>query len=308
MIWILVLAMLAAAGGIAYMTYSCLKLVTDPVSYTYEDLIASESKDGFADCIEAYENEWNHEDFTIEREDAIIRGEIIRNPNADKDKTKVAIVCHGHTVNRYACLKYADIFYKDGFHVVIYDERHFGKSEAPYSTLGQNEAKDLAEIIRLVRKTFSEDCILALHGESMGAATALLVLQYEKVDLVIADCPFSDTEMLFKEWIPSNLKYIPPMLLIPFIKLYGKIRFRYDVKKTSPIEAVRNSDVPICFMHGDSDRLIHHHHSERMYEVCRNSLSELHLFKGADHAMSIVSDRKGYEALFNAFLKKCGTL
>ena len=308
MIWLLILLLLAAAGFIGYLTYQCLKLVTNPVSHTYEELRASEIKDGFSDCIEEYENQWKREDFTIERKDATIRGEIIRNPDADTEKTKVAIICHGHTANRYACLKYADLFYKAGFHIVIFDERHFGRSDAPYSTLGQNEARDLVEIIRLVRRTFDEDAYIALHGESMGAATALLVLQYEKVDLVVADCPFSDTEMLFKEWIANNLKNIPPMLLIPFIELYGKLRFRYDVKKTSPIEAVRNSDAPICFMHGDSDKLIHHHHSERMYEVCRNPLSELHLFRGADHAMSIATDRQGYEALFNAFLKKCGTL
>lgn len=308
MIWFLLLLFLVFAGFIGYMTFQCLKLVTDPVSHNYEELKAAEIKDGFQDCIEEYENEWSREEFTLDRKDAIISGEIIRNPNADEGRTKVSIICHGHTANRYACLKYADLFYKRGFHIVVFDERHFGRSDAPYSTLGQNEAKDLVEIIRLVRQTFGEDAYIALHGESMGAATALLVLQYEKVDIVVADCPFSDTEMLFKEWIANNLKNVPPMLLIPFIELYGKIRFRYNVKKTSPIEAVRNSDVPICFMHGDSDGLIHHHHSERMYEVSKNPLSELHLFKGADHAMSIVSDRQGYEALLNAFLKKCDTL
>ncbi len=306
MIWLLLF--LAAAAGIGYLTYRCLKLVTDPVSHTYEDLRASEISDGFLDCIEKYENEWKREDFTLQRKDAVIRGEIIRNPNADRNRTKVAIICHGHTANRYACLKYADLFYNIGYHIVIFDERHFGKSDAPYSTLGQNESKDLAEIIRLVRKTFGKDSYIALHGESMGAATALLVLQYEKVDLVVADCPFSDTEMLFKEWIASNLRFVPPMLLIPFIELYGKIRFHYDIKKISPIESVRNSDVPICFMHGDSDRLIHHHHSQRMYEISRNPLSEIHLFRGADHAMSIATDRQEYKALFNSFMEKCDTL
>lgn len=307
MICVLLLLLAAAAVGIGYLTRQCLHLVTNPDSHTYEQQRESEVTDGFLDCIEAYENDWKREEFTLDRKDATIRGEIIRNPNTDEHDIKVAIVCHGHTANRYACLKYANIFYKDGFHVVIYDERHFGKSDASYSTLGQNEALDLAEIIRLVRKTFSDDCRIALHGESMGAAAALLVLQYEKIDLVIADCPFSDTEMLFKEWIVNNL-HMPPMILIPFIELYGMIGYHYSVKKTSPIEAVRNTDVPICFMHGDCDKLIHHHHSERMYEVCRNSFSEIHLFEGADHAMSIVSDRERYEALFNAFLKKCGTL
>ncbi|MBQ1287619.1 MAG: alpha/beta hydrolase, partial [Erysipelotrichaceae bacterium] len=88
----------------------------------------------------------------------------------------------------------------------------------------------------------------------------------------------------------------------------GKLRYHYDVKGTSPINAVKDADVPICFMHGDSDTLIDCHHSKDMFAVCRNKKSELHLFKGAEHARSIAVDPEGYEAILRDFLKSCDML
>ncbi len=61
-------------------------------------------------------------------------------------------------------------------------------------------------------------------------------------------------------------------------------------------------------MHGAADTLIACSHSEELYRACRDEQSELHLFDGADHAQSIVSDRARYEAVLLAFLKKSGAL
>lgn len=289
----------------SFLAIKCLQLVTNPECSSKAEIREKEIGFGFGDTIASYENEWDREPFTIEADQATLQGEIIRNKNANNDK--VAIIAHGHTVNRITSIKYAGLFYKAGFNLIIYDERHFGDSTGDYCTLGEREAKDLALIIRHAREVFGSDCKIVLHGESMGAATSLLVLQYEKPGLVVADCPFSDTRTLFKEWIRNNL-HIPWITILPLIEFYGKVLYKYHVKETSPIAAVKQSDVPICFMHGDEDKLIDCHHSEMMYEQCRNGLSELHLFPGAAHARSVVVDPEGYEKILLTFLKKCEML
>ncbi|MBR4462599.1 MAG: alpha/beta hydrolase [Erysipelotrichaceae bacterium] len=283
----------------------CLAIVIFPKRYSFPEMRDYEISKGFSDAFEKYDRVWNREDFSLGTNGIVIKGEIIRNDHPIGNK--VAIIAHGHTANRYADLKYADLFYLAGYHVVIYDERHHGDTSGDICTLGQEEAKDLRDIFRFVRERFGNDCLIGLHGESMGAATSLLVLQYVRPDFVVADCPFADSIVLFTEFIRKNL-HIFPSLIVWTVCQIARLRYRYDIKGTSPINAVKDSDVPICFMHGAADNLIDCHHSKDMFAVCKNENSELHLFEGADHACSITSDPKGYETILRDFLKRCNAL
>ena len=296
---ILIIILLLLLIPLIYIAKQCLNRVILPQRYDKESLREEEIRDGFQAAIDAYENIWQRQPFELDCRGTLIRGEIIRNPDAKENR--VAIICHGHTVNRYTDLKYGDIFYRAGYHLVIYDERHFGESEGAISTLGQEEAKDLAEIIAYVKQQFG-DCFIALHGESMGAATTLLVLQYVKPDLIVADCPFADSERLFTEWIRQNMA-IPPILVIPILEVIAFLFYGYHIRKTSPIRIMQNCEVPICFMHGDSDQLIDCDHSRQLFKACGNPRSELHLFPGAAHARSIDSDPQAYERILLDFLR-----
>lgn len=259
-----------------------------------------ETADGFTAGLDAYDNDWEREPFTIDRGDAVISGEVIRNP---KGTDRVAVICHGHTANRFADLKYAIMFYKLGWHVVVFDERHFGVSTGDISTLGYKECADLSAIIRYTRSVFGENCTLALHGESMGAATSLMVLDRERPDIVFADCPFMDTEELMKKMLSEV--HAPVRTVIWIAKHRAKRLYGYDIEAASPIAAVRNSDVPICLFHGDADTLIPCEHSRKLFEACKNKKSELHIFHGANHAESVISERERYEDILGKFIEKC---
>ena len=283
----------------------CLRMVCLPRRWSETDMRAREIENGFADCVEAYEKRWAREEFSLQRGGVTLRGELLANPAAGGGRRRVAVICHGQTANRYAALKYADIFYRAGFSVLIYDERYFGRSGGSFCTLGQEESLDLAAILAFVRARFGRDCLIALHGESMGAATALLSLRHTRVDLIAADCPFADSELLFRQWIASRLP-VPPGLILPYFEWLARRRFGYRVRETCPIEAVRAADVPILLLHGRGDRLIPCSHSEALRRACRDERSELHLFPGADHAQSITVARAEYERILLDFLKRCG--
>lgn len=281
-------------------TRKCLQLIVDPIHYTEQQIRDSEIRDGFPEGIKDYEEKWKREPFTLENDKAILSGEFIDNPDASG---KAVIIAHGHTANRYASLKYAKLFYDLGFQVVIYDERSFGQSTGDFCTLGEKESADLAKIIDLTRQRYG-DVKLVLHGESMGAATSLLVLRYRKVDLVFADCPFADSQQLFSEFVVRNL-HVPPFVVIPLLNLMALIRYGYHIKETSPIEAVRNADVPICFFHGEDDALIVCEHSKQMLAVCKDPRSRLELFPKAIHAHSMFIDRERYRKIVVEMLKEC---
>lgn len=104
----------------------------------------------------------------------------------------------------------------------------------------------------------------------MGAATVLAELGlYSDIDLVIA-----------------------------------KMKYGYDFSKCNPIEDVKKSNIPICFIHEKSDSFINYHQSVDMFNVCKNPLLELHLIENAEHACSFMVDNDNYRKIVKDFVEK----
>ncbi len=279
-------------------------LCTTKRRHSFEYARSFDTDNGFGECFEAYDG-WEKHNFELQSGDVLLKGTYIVNPNDCGKRKKVAVICHGHTMNRLAAVKYAKTFYECGFNIVTYDTRYFGESGGDICTLGLHERVDLANVTEYARTVFGENCVIGYHGESMGAATVLLALDYEKPDFVIADCPFSDTMTLLK-YLVGKVAHFPWIPTLSIARLMAIRRYGYDFKEVSPIKAVEKSDVPICFIHGLNDTFIPCEHSRRMYERCRNSKSELKLFEGAEHAYSNKSDPLRYAETVRLFIKKCG--
>lgn len=300
-LWILVAVIVIYLGASLLIALKMIDIVMKAKRKTFERIQGQEPYDqrGF----EAYENLWDRHEFVLPVEGAEISGEYILNPDAPVGRKKVAIICHGHTVMRASDLKYAWMFYRLGYQIIIFDERYFGKSTGKYCTLGMMESKDIGALERFAREVFGEDAFIALHGESMGAASALLSLDYETPDLVIADCPFRTT----REQLDGVARKRIGIFRIPalfFGRFIGLARAGYDYTKINPCEAVKKADVPICFIHGLADSYIPCEHSQKMYADCKNPLSELHLVPEAEHALSVAVDFEGYVKRIENFVRK----
>lgn len=280
-----------------------LKGAVHPKAHTLDEARVRQAETERID-LDVYDNQWNKQPFELDGLHGKLRGEVIFNPTDTDSRKKVAVICHGYGWNRINSLKYAQVFYKLGFNVVLYDHSYFGQSEGQYCTLGYYERKDLSSVIDYARNTFGQDCIVALHGESMGAVTVLTELGLRSdVDLVVADCPFSNTLAYYKELF-TKLTHLPSYPIVELTGVMAKHKYGYDYAKCNPIDDVAASDVPICFIHGKADDFIYPHHSEDMYRLCRNPLSELHLVDGAKHACSHMTDPDAYFRIVSEFVKK----
>lgn len=280
-----------------------LKMATRPVAHTIEEARERQVETEHID-IDAYDNKWSKQPFEIDGLHGKLRGEIIVNPADNGSRHRVAVIAHGHSWNRINSIKYATIFYNCGFSVVLYDHSYFGLSDGKFCTLGYYERKDLSTVIDYSREIFGHDCIIALHGESMGAVTVLSVLGLRSdIDLVVADCPFSDTFSYYKE-LYTHLTHMPAFPVVEISGLLAKAKFGYDYSGCRPIDDVKQSDTPICFIHGLDDDFIYPHHSEDMYKVCKNPMSELHLVEGARHACSHLKDNEAYAKIVRNFVDK----
>lgn len=304
--WIL---LIVAGGLILIYTIFCiviakgvLKSATTPRAFTLPEARSYQTEHENQDFSE-YDGVWRKENFSVQGVHGKIVGEIIF-ANSAANRNKVVVICHGHTWNRINSVKYAQIFYKSGYNVVIYDHAYFGESEGKFTTLGYYERRDLDSVLNMVRDKFGSDAFVGLHGESMGAVTVLSELGLRTdLDFVVADCPFSDTVKYYRQ-LCIKATHFPGFPIVDFANAMSKHKFGYNFKAVSPIKDVKNSDVPVCFIHGKIDTFIRPSHSEKMYAVCKNPLSELHLIEGAGHARSHQKNNVLYTQIVSEFVRK----
>lgn len=223
-------------------------------------------------------------DYTVSSSDGyMLHVQLLKNPD---DTNRFVIISHGYTDNRFGSLKYAGIYLEQGFNVIVYDLRGHGLNEPTYCTYSARERKDLMAIIRDSRERYGHPAVLGLHGESLGAATSVAVLEEKPpVDFVVADCGFADLLTVLKGGAKGI--HVPPFM-IDIASVFAKIRFGYSFNDMRPIDSLADNRIPILFIHGAEDSFILPEHSERMSRTTKG-YSELRLIPGAPHAASVLT-------------------
>ncbi len=218
-----------------------------------------------------------------------LKGEFIDN---NSDKTMIFV--HGITVSRIWSIKYIKMFYNRGWNILLYDQRRHGKSEGSFSTYGYYEKLDLDLWVNFVVEKKGKDSIIGIHGESMGAATALQYISINKyADFIIEDCGFSSLKELLMRKVKSTSIFLYPFYY--FASLKAKLRAKFTFSSIKPIDIVEESKIPIMFIHGDKDDFVPWDMSVRMYETKKYGEKSLYIAKGAAHARAIEVDPETYE-------------
>ena len=221
-------------------------------------------------------------------------------PNPDRS-SKYIIISHGYSDNRFGALKYAKMYLDLGFNVIVYDLRGHGLNEQTFCTYTARERKDLLAMIRDSRQRWPDMTFFGLHGESLGAATSIAVLEEKPpVDFVVADCGFSEIENVLKSGMQAMHL---PGFLTGIMSAGAKIRFGYSYREMRPIDSLKDNRIPILFIHGGSDSFVVPENSEKMKEATAG-YAELHVLPNVPHAMSVINEPEQYRKIVSAFLEK----
>lgn len=249
--------------------------IAAPEVSTLDKEISWEKEHGLWGNYDSYEKE----EYTVKAyKDYELHVTLVKNP---VETDKYVIISHGFKSNRYGAVKYVDTYMDLGFNCIIYDLRDHGENAKAALSLGQFESEDLEKLIEDSYSRYG-NIKLGLHGESMGAATSLMVLAKKpKVDFVVADCGFSNLyDLLHTGYAVAKVGFV-----LPSVNLAVKLRYGYDLKKTSPKDALVGNEVPICFIHGEADTFILPENSQ-VNKAATAGYSELHLVPNAAHAQS----------------------
>lgn len=192
---------------------------------------------------------------------------------------------------------------ESGHNVLLIDERAHGKSEGNVISFGVMERFDCLAWVRYAAERFGKDVPIILVGVSMGAATVLMASNLElpeNVKGIIADCGYSSPKAIIRK--VAGDKKLPAALLYPFARLGARVFGHFDLEESSAVEALRESRVPVLFIHGEDDRFVPCDMSRECYEACG---SEKYLFTvpGAGHTLCYMVDNEGYRKAVGQFLE-----
>ncbi|MCM1174234.1 MAG: alpha/beta hydrolase [Blautia sp.] len=223
---------------------------------------------------------------------------------AEADSHDWVLILHGYTGWKEEMYPFAYWYHEQGYHVIVPDLRCQGESEGDFIGMGWTDHYDCALWLDYILSQ-DADARIVLHGQSMGASTALMMAGEEKlsqkIDAVISDCAYTDAYSMFGEKI-KDWFYLPAFPLVDTACLVLRLRGGYNLKDASAIDAVQNSDVPMLFIHGDLDDMISVQMSVDLYAAAGCSRKKLLIVEGAGHAQAHEKDPEAYYGTIKAFL------
>ncbi|MDK0919229.1 alpha/beta hydrolase [Clostridium perfringens] len=260
---------------------------------------------------EALYNSASKEDITLKSFDGLnLTSTLIMNENPTN---KFIVLVHGVSICYVGSLKYFDIFYKNGFNLLIVNQRRHGKSEGKYSTYGFYEKYDVNMWIEYLKSRFGNDIILGLHGESMGAGTVMETIPLnDSIKFVIEDCGYSNFHELIGFQITHAYKnrlvrkILRPSLI--FANFFMKTKAKFSMKKIVPIDIVSSTSLPMMFIHGKEDYFVPWYMAVDLYKAKTKGYKELYLVEGAKHAEALEVNKILYEKKIMTFIEKALSL
>ena len=218
----------------------------------------------------------------------------------------VVVLCHGYSGNRATMLPYLDFLHQAGFACVLFDFRAHGWSGGTMATFGYREPLDLEAVLDWVGTRIElRDAPVALLGESMGAAVALLFAAGEpRVGAVVADSPFARFDGAVEERLRFAFGPVVGGVVLPETLRIGGALLGIPCDEIAPEEAVtRIGPRPVFLIHGADDPQLTPDNSHRIRDAAPDTV-ELWEVAGARHcqAVHLIHDEYGKRVI--AFFEK----
>ena len=192
----------------------------------------------------------------------------------------------------------ADFWHDAGCSILFAEQRGQNKSEGKYITFGLIERYDCRAWIDWVN-TYQNPTRLPVYlaGISMGATTVLMsagLTLPDNIHGVIADCGFTSPHDIWR-WVVTKNMHLSYGLRGRIVNRICRHRIAIGSMEYSTLTAMRESQIPVLFVHGTDDKLVPISMTYENYKACR-APKRLLVVPGAGHGMSYHADREGYES------------
>ena len=190
---------------------------------------------------------------------------------AEKPSDNLVICFHGYTSARMSSCSFAAYMHKLGFDCLLVDNRAHGDSEGEYIGFGILDRHDCISWIEYVNEKFDSKKNILLYGVSMGATTIMMAAADKKIPAnvraLVADCGFTSPYEVFCHVLKKDYK-LSEFPIMNFNNVICRKKAGYGFKDYSTLTAVKETDKPILFIHGEEDNFVPVWMTKKNYEEC----------------------------------------
>ncbi len=224
-----------------------------------------------------------------------------------KDNARgIIMLVHGYRSSAkrdFSCA--AQMYMQMGFSVLLLYQRCADKSEGKLITFGIKERRDVVSWANFLCEKFGSNTPIFMSGLSMGATSVMMASELElpkNIKGIVADSGFSSPIDIIKD-VAVKKYHIKADAIIPFMNMFCKVFGRFSLYEASAVEAVKNTDIPILFIHGEADGFVPCEMTLRAYKAA-NTEKYLLTVPNADHGLSYLVDEKATTDTLKAFFDK----
>jgi len=230
-------------------------------------------------------------------------GLILKGVEVSANSNKTVIIVHGFGGSYKEMQQYCQFFHEKNFNVLCVDNRAHGESEGKCIGYGWLDRKDIISWVNFINEKNPENKIV-LFGVSMGGSAVCMTAgekNLKNVVAIISDCAFDNANRQL-DFIMKRHKIIMHM----FKKhLYDYVKRLYDfnIMQADAIKQVKNTKVPILYIHGQNDNFVPLENLNNLYNATPENLRDKFIVQDAEHAMAYPVAGVLYEKKVNDFLK-----
>lgn len=216
-------------------------------------------------------------------------------------ESPLVILFHGYGDEKTGTLNEARVFLELGLSVLLVDFRGSGDSSESYTTVGFDEAEDVAAAVRYAKASLPHSK-LVLYGISMGAAAELRAVHSCGVqpDAIIAEAVFD--RMLATVRHRFELMGLPSFPGAALLVFWGGRQLGFNAFGNNPVEYAASVRCPILFLHGAADPRARLAEARLVYDAVpgRKWFKE---FAGVGHAAIVMHSPLQWKETVSQFLK-----
>lgn len=212
------------------------------------------------------------------------------------------LLFHGYAASRSSLLQEARAFHDMGFAAVLIDFRGSGGSTGHTTTVGYEEAEDVAAVVRHVR-SLGLARPLILFGQSMGGAAVLRSIAALEVrpDAIILESVFD--RMLTTVRNRFDLMGVPSFPAAELLVFWGGMQVGFSGFGHNPAEYARHCDCATLVLHGAQDRHAKPEEGKAIYENLAGS-KEIVVVADAGHTSLLGAGPGQWKAVVWNFLTR----
>lgn len=213
------------------------------------------------------------------------------------------ILVHGYGRDQRFVWDVAAEYLRRGYEVLTPDMRAAGESDGEYLTMGVKESEDVTAWARQIAVR-DKEARIALHGISMGAATAMMAASRSdappQVAALVEDCGYTSAYTMFSMQL-QKLFGLPKFPIMRCVDAVCRIKAGAWLSDAAPVK--RLPVLPTLFIHGDADDLAPVEMMEELYTASGAKTKTRLALPGVGHADAKKDAPTLYYSTIFAFLE-----